>query len=147
MYSVYKMLRFSRYTLYSLLVLILGIFFSAGMIHPPVEEPSFPMLFTLLSLFILLLCLWMQTCSYALSEEDFTIDQGGRHIRVKLSDIVEINVKNFLGGKFLEIESLRGKFIIPLSSITDHTTFLRVMSRRVSKNTGDEGREELDLDD
>lgn len=146
MYSVYKMLRFSRYTLYSMLVLILAVFFWMGRINNPVDEYSVFILFILLSLFILFLCLREESCSYALSEEDFTIDQWLRHERVKLSDIAEMNIKNSFFGKFLEVHFIRGKFTIPLSSIADHSSLLRVMSRRVFKTT-DMEREELDLDD
>ncbi len=146
MYTVYKLTWFSRYTLYSLIVFILAAVYGVLMIKG-FAEPGFLLAgFMLLSLFILFLSLRKASSFYALSEEDFSMDQWFSHVRLNLTEMVVIRIKSALLGKFLEIQTLRGRFFVPLSSIRNCSVLIRMLKRRVSKLEQTE-REELDLDD
>ena len=147
MYTFYKVSWFSRYAVYRLIILVLAVVYGVclfmGYAAPVVMEVC---LFVFLSLFLLVLSLREGRSVYGLSEEEFIIDGWLRHLRLELREVENIRTRKTILGEFMEIQSLRGKFIIPLSSLRDHASLYRIMTRRLAR-LGDTEREELHLDD
>lgn len=145
--TVYKLMLFSRYALYILLVFILDSVLVAGLIREWAQIDVFLIIAVLFTFLILLLGFREIFSTYILTEEVIIINRWLKHAEIKWTEVLELSLRNFFGGEFLEIRSVRGKFTIPLSSIKDKLSMERIMNRRLLKSPEESGREELDLDD
>ena len=145
--TVYKLMSFSRYTFYILFVSILDSVLMTGFIKGWAQIDSFLIIEILFTFLIFLISFREIFSTYVLTEEVIIINRWLKHAEIKWTEVLELSLRTFLGGEFLEIRSVRGKFTIPLSSLKDKLSMQRIMNRRLLKSSEEAGREELDLDD
>ena len=145
--TVYKLMSFSRYTFYILFVSILDSVLMTGFIKGWAQIDSFLIIEILFTFLIFLISFREIFSTYVLTEEVIIINRWLKHAEIKWTEVLELSLRTFFGGEFLEIRSVRGKFTIPLSSLKDKLSMQRIMNRRLLKSSEEAGREELDLDD